>query len=169
MQLFRVTIRAASHPQCPSGRIARTLDSVLRYTMTALIASFLAATASADDLKKSGTVIVEQVQIAFIGSGNLGGGKLQYGGRTYDFTIGGLGIGGFGISKMKATGAVYNLKDPSDFPGTYGQARYGVAIGSKSTGELWLQNTRGVVLQLKAERQGLALSLGGDAVYIKFD
>src|SRR5215470_936869 len=138
--------------------------------MVALAASFLAATtASAGDLTKSGTVVVEQVQIAFIGSGNLGGGKLQFGGRTYEFTIGGLGIGGFGISKMKATGAVYNLKDPGDFPGTYGQARYGIAIGSKSTGELWLQNTRGVVLQLKAERQGLALSLGGDAVYIKFD
>jgi len=150
-------------------RIARTLGSAFRYAMIALAATFLAGTAPADDLQKSGTVIVEQVQIAFIGSGNLGGGKLQYGGRTYDFTIGGLGIGGFGISKMKATGAVYNLKDPSDFPGTYGQARYGVAIGSKSTGELWLQNTRGVVLQLKAERQGLALSLGGDAVYIKFD
>jgi hypothetical protein len=137
--------------------------------MVAFAASFLAATASADDLTKSGTVIVEQVQIAFIGSGNLGGGKLQFGGRTYEFTIGGLGIGGFGISKMKATGAVYNLKNAGDFPGTYGQARYGIAIGSKSTGELWLQNTRGVVLQLKAERQGLALSLGGDAVYIKFD
>jgi hypothetical protein len=125
--------------------------------------------ASADELKKSGTVTVEQVQIAFIGSGNLGGGELQFGGRTYDFTIGGLGIGGIGVSKIRATGTVYNLKEAADFPGTYGQARYGVAIGSASTGELWLQNTRGVVLQLKAERQGLALSLGADAVRIKFD
>jgi hypothetical protein len=31
-----------------------------------------------------------------------------------------------------------------------------------------LKNSNGVVLQLKAERQGLALSLGGDAVYIDF-
>ncbi len=125
--------------------------------------------ASAEDLKKSGTVRIEQVQIAFIGSGNLGGGTLQFGGKSYDFTIGGLGIGGIGISKITATGAVYNLKDPGDFVGTYGQARYGLAIGSASTGELWLKNSRGVFLQLKAERQGLALSLGGDAVYIKFD
>jgi hypothetical protein len=34
---------------------------------------------------------------------------------------------------------------------------------------LWLQNTRGVALHLKAERRGLALSLGGDAVFIDFD
>src|SRR5215475_13845054 len=125
--------------------------------------------ASGEDLKKSGTVMIEQVQIAFIGSGNLGGGKLQFGGKSYDFTIGGLGVGGIGVSKMKATGTVYNLNDPSDCPGTYGQARYGIAVGSASTGKLWLQNTHGVVLELKAERQGLALSLGADAVYIKFD
>src|SRR5215470_9979118 len=30
--------------------------------------------ADADELKKSGTIEIEQVQIAFIGSGNLGGG-----------------------------------------------------------------------------------------------
>jgi hypothetical protein len=38
-----------------------------------------------------------------------------------------------------------------------------------STGQLWLQNTKGVVIELKAKRTGLALSLGGDAVYINFD
>lgn len=144
--------------------------SVLRLVTISLATWCLAATpASAEELKKSGTVTIEQVQIAFIGSGNLGGGTLKFGGKSYDFSIGGLGIGGFGVSKITATGTVYNLKDRGDFAGTYGQARYGIAIGSASTGELWLQNTRGVVLQLKADRQGLALSLGADAVRIKFD
>ena len=49
------------------------------------------------------------------------------------------------------------------------QARYGMAVGSVSGGQLWLQNAKGVVLELKAKRTGLALSLGGDAVYINFD
>ncbi len=31
------------------------------------------------------------------------------------------------------------------------------------------QNEFGVVMQLKTQREGLALSLGGDAVYIRFD
>ena len=44
----------------------------------------------------------------------------------------------------------------------------GIAVGSMSTGQLWLQNSKGVVLELKAKRTGLALSLGGDAVYINF-
>ncbi len=124
---------------------------------------------AAADLVASGTVTIEQVQIAFIGSGNLGGGTLLAGGRKYDFTIGGLGVGGIGISRMTARGTVYNLTNIADFSGAYVQARYGLAIGELSTGELALQNTRGVVLRLKAERTGLALSLGGDAVYIDFD
>jgi hypothetical protein len=121
------------------------------------------------DLVQSATVTIEQVQIAFIGSGNLGGGTLFYGGKQYDFAVGGLGVGGIGVSRMTATGVVYNLRNLDDFPGAYVQGRYGLAIGDLSAGELFLSNTRGVSLRLKAERTGLALSLGGDAVYIGFD
>ena len=124
---------------------------------------------AAADLVQSATVKIEQVQIAFIGSGNLGGGTLYYGGNQYGFTVGGIGVGGIGVSRMTATGSVYNLRQLADFPGAYGQLRYGLAIGDLSTGELALENTKGVVLRLKAERSGLALSLGGDAVYIGFD
>jgi hypothetical protein len=126
-------------------------------------------TVAAADLTQSGTVEIEQVQIAFIGSGNLGGGRLHVGGRSYDFSIGGLGIGGFGISKMRAVGEVYNLNNVADFAGAYVQARYGLAIGSVSAGELWLENANGVVLHLDAKREGLALSLGADAIIIDFD
>ncbi|HEY4167567.1 MAG TPA: hypothetical protein VGM96_12360, partial [Reyranella sp.] len=66
---------------------------------------------------KTGTVDIEQVQVAFIGSGNLGGGTLQFQGKSYRFTVGGLGIGGFGVSKMQATGDVYNMKELRQFPG----------------------------------------------------
>jgi len=121
------------------------------------------------DLVKTGTIKVEQYQVAFIGSGNLGGGKLDFNGRTYSFTIGGLGIGGFGVSKITASGIVYNLKNLKDFPGAYVQGRYGYAAGDKSGGKLWLQNDQNVVIEIQGTREGLALSLGGDAVYIGFD
>ena len=133
------------------------------------LALILAGSAAGEDLKKSGTVRIEQVQIAFIGSGNLGGGTLKFGGKSYNFSVGGLGIGGFGISKMVATGNIYNLTDIKYFPGSYVQGRYGMAIGEASTGKLWLKNSHGVVIELKADREGLALSLGGDAVYIDLD
>ena len=145
------------------GRATRAIAALL------LAASVALPAAKADDLKPAGTVTISQTQIAFIGSGNLGGGQLTYGGKTYSFTVGGLGIGGFGISTMKATGTVYNLTDVSKFAGAYVQGRYGFAAGTSGSGELWLQNDAGVVIQLKTERQGVALSLGGDAVYIGFD
>jgi hypothetical protein len=129
----------------------------------------IAPSMAAADYVESGTVTIEQVQIAFIGSGNLGGGTLLLGGKKYDFTVGGLGVGGFGVSKMEAHGTVYNLRNPADFSGGYIQARYGLAIGQLSSGELWLENARGVAIYLKAKRTGLALSLGGDAVYIDLD
>jgi hypothetical protein len=143
------------------------------FATCALLATILSSAvlpqALAEDLRKTGTVEISQVQIAFIGSGNLGGGTLYFNGRSYSFTVGGLGIGGFGISKMTATGNVYNLTDPRFFSGAYLQARYGIAIGQASTGEMWLQNANGVVIELKTDREGLAISLGGDAVYINFD
>src|SRR3546814_2119033 len=83
-------------------------------------------------MKQSGTVTVSQTQIAFIGSGNLGGGELTYEGKTHSFTIGGLGIGGFGVSTIKAEGEVYNLTSLDDFDGAYGQARTGIVVGDKS-------------------------------------
>jgi hypothetical protein len=129
-------------------------------------ALLMAAPAVADNFVPSGTVQISQTQIAFIGSGNLGGGRLNFGGKSYPFTIGGLGIGGFGFSKIEATGTVYNLKSLDQFSGAYAQGRYGLAVGEKSTGELWLTNVEGVAMSLKAKRKGLALSLGGDAIYI---
>jgi hypothetical protein len=126
--------------------------------------------AKADEsMVKSGIVKIEQYQIAFIGSGNLGGGTLQYNGQTYSFSIGGLGVGGFGVSKIEASGEVYNLTNIVHFPGAYLQGRYGAVAGDISTGELWLENADGVKLHLKANREGLALSLGGDAIYINMN
>ncbi len=117
---------------------------------------------------KSGTVDIEQVQVAFIGSGNLGGGTLHFQGKHYRFTVGGLGVGGFGLSKMEATGDVYNLKELRHFPGAYVQARKGMAVGDKGSGSMWLENTNGVQISLRTRRVGLALSLGAAAVIIDF-
>jgi hypothetical protein len=113
------------------------------------------------------TVEMKQVQAAFIGSGGGGDGVLYYQGRRYPFTVAGLGIGGIGASAIEAHGDVYDLHDVAEFPGTYAQGRYGFAFGQKSAGDLWLKNDTGVIMRLIAKRQGLMLSLGGDAVLIR--
>ena len=114
----------------------------------------------------SATVEMHQAQIAFIGSADAGSGILHYHGRDYPFSVGGLGVGGIGVSTIEAQGAVYSLADISQFGGVYVQGRYGFAVGEASRGDLWLQNNAGIKIHLRAKREGLMLSLGGDGVII---
>lgn len=116
----------------------------------------------------TGTVRIQQVQVAFIGSGAAGGGKLTYRGRSYGITVGGLGFGGIGASRLTASGTVYGLTRLEDFAGAYAQIREGWAIGDAGRGRLWLRNAKGVTMKLTTRRQGLQLSLGADGVLIGF-
>jgi hypothetical protein len=112
------------------------------------------------------TVTMDEVQAAYIGNAGGGSGTLFYRGGAYPFTVAGLGVGGIGASTLDATGDVYNLPSINLFPGAYAQGQYGFVIGTMSRGDLWLQNQTGVVMHLKGKREGLMLSLGGDAMVI---
>ena len=150
----------------------KSLFMIWSFAIAALILTVLSygpAFAQSSKLEESGTVTIEQVQVAFVFSGNVGGGKLRYKGKTYPFNIGGLGVGGFGISSIEATGTVYNLFRLNDFAGAYGQARTGIVVGNLSKGTLWLENPQGVYMKLAAKRTGIALSLGVDGIIIGFD
>jgi hypothetical protein len=114
------------------------------------------------------SVSIQQVQVAFIASGAVGGGTLAYQGKSYPITVGGIGIGGFGASRLTASGAVYGLEKRADFAGAYVQLRSGWALGDQGRGMLWLRNDKGVVMRLKSRRQGLQLTLGADGVLIGF-
>ena len=114
----------------------------------------------------TGTVEISQVQVAFMLSGNLGSGTLSFQGRSWRFSIGGLGAGGIGVSRVEAYGDVYGLSRIENFPGVYVSARYGAAVGQQGGGELFLQNRHNVAMRLRARRAGLALSLGADGIQI---
>jgi hypothetical protein len=114
----------------------------------------------------SGNIELQAVQAAYIGSASGGSGTLYFQGSSYPFNIGGAGIGGIGASTIDGYGEVYNLTQLAMFPGAYAQGRYGFAIGDRSGGDLWLQNENNVIIHIKARREGLMLSLGGDAMVI---
>ena len=135
-----------------------------------IVGLILGQAALAADKAPSGTVEIDQVQVAFILSGNLGGGTLHFKGKSYRFQIGGLGVGGIGASSIEATGEVYDLNDVADFAGAYGQARSGAVVGDTiMEGHLWLESPDGVVMSLAAKREGVMLSLGADAIVIKME
>lgn len=97
----------------------------LRGAAAIAAATLLLGTGSAQVAAKdsSGTITISQFQVAFLVSGNVGGGTLEFQGQSHNFSIGGLGYGGFGASKIEATGNVYNLDDIRDFEGAHVQGR----------------------------------------------
>lgn len=119
-----------------------------------------------EGMMPDGVVTMQQVQAAYIGSGSTGTGTLSFQGQSYPFNVSGLGVGGIGVSEIQAQGYVYRLRNALEFPGTYGQARYGFAVGQSSAGDLLMQNAAGVIMRLRAKREGLMLSLGADAMVI---
>ncbi len=131
----------------------------------------IAGTATAGESRvPSATVSIDQVRVAFLISGQMGGGTLHYKGKNYDFKIGGLGVGGIGVASIEATGQVYDLKKVSDFQGAYAQARAGIVIVDKGMeGGLWLENTSGVVMHLNPKRKGIALTLGADVILVELN
>jgi hypothetical protein len=159
-----------------AGRTDKLSAQAVRPALGLLIAGLLSLAACSGSVKvgpeavagltPDATVDMNQVQAAFIGSAGGGSGTLFYHGRSYPFSVAGLGVGGIGASTIDASGEVYKMHQLSEFPGAYAQGRYGFAVGQASAGDLWLENEAGVIMHLKAKRTGLMLSLGGDAVVI---
>jgi hypothetical protein len=145
----------------------RAVRALLTLTAMAFLGACEGTTLpSMDGRTPDGTVTMSMVQAAFIGSGSGGTGTLTFRGRTFPFTIAGGGVGGIGGSTIQAQGEVFGLSDVSRFSGAYAQARTGFALGTVSGGQLWLQNTNGVILHLQTSRTGVMLSLGADAIII---
>ena len=118
--------------------------------------------------KPAATITIQQLQVAFIGSGAIGGGTLNYRGHSYPLSVNGLGVGGIGASELSASGVVYGLRNREDLAGVYAQIRAGWALGDQGGGTLWLKNVKGVAMKLQTRRRGLQLALGADGVIIGF-
>ena len=141
----------------------RTFAASAALSLALVAAPALAKTAPP---KPSGTIMIDETNIGFLFSGSMGGGKLVFQGKTYDFKIGGLGFGATaGVSKSKATGTVYGLTDISKFPGTYAKASASMTFVD-GAGGLQLENEHGIKMVLNSSTKGLQLDAGGGGVKI---
>jgi hypothetical protein len=70
-----------------------------------------------------------------------------------------------GASKMSAKGEVYDLKNVSQFPGTYTRLDATVALGG-GMGGLQFKNQNGVIMRLESRTKGLQLNLGVSGVTV---
>jgi len=115
---------------------------------------------AADAKQPVGKVSIEEKQFALLVGGSKGSGSLTFEGREYPFKLTGLSAGiKVGISKMSATGEVYDLKKVSQFPGTYTKLDASIAL-SGGLGGLRLKNQNGVIMTLHSRTKGLDLNLG---------
>jgi hypothetical protein len=135
----------------------------------ALLALGPALAEKAAPKKPSGTVSIDETQIAFIVGGSFGKGQLKFHGQTHDFKISGISAGAnFGASKVSAVGEVYDLKKLADFPGTYVQLEGGITLAGGVGGTV-LKNQHGVIMRLQSTSQGLQFNLSSSGVTVKME
>ena len=149
-------------------RIKNLLAAAAIVAMSLSFAQVGAQETTADGKPKilAGTVHIDETQVAFLVSAKKGGGTVTFEGNSYEFSIGGLGVGGIGVAKYNAVGAVYNMDDISQFPGTFIAARAGATVGDKGGGYVSLSNSKGVIMDLKFSGEGVALSVGVDGMIV---
>ena len=114
----------------------------------------------------SGTVSIETTSIAAGIGLSWGNGKLNFNGKEYRFSIDGVTLVDFGISKASAAGEVYNLTDLAKFEGNYVAAEASFALGG-GMGGVSLRNPNGVVMHLNSVSQGARLQFGSSGMSIK--
>lgn len=144
------------------------MSSAIRAALVALTAFAgvaLTSVARADE----GTVAMTIYKAGWIIGGSGGSGTLNFRGRRYGLSTGGLDYGlVFGGSKTVLRGRVSNINRPSDVAGVYGAAGAGLAIG-RGARAIILTNQKGAVLELSGQQTGLMANadLSGLAITLK--
>ena len=144
-----------------------SVQRVSRSILLLLVVMVLATTAiSGESPKPSGKITMESKSIAAGIGVTWGEGKLNFKGKDYPFSIDGLTVVDFGISKASATGDVYNLTDVAKFAGTYVAAEAGFTLAG-GVGGMVLRNQDGVVMHVRSTSKGAKLQLGTSGLTIK--
>jgi hypothetical protein len=129
----------------------------------ALIAgAVMLGSAPTASLADTGTVRFSVGSAGFIVGVGGGSGVLNFKGRSYRLSTGGVRLGTIGASVTEVRGVARNMRRASDIVGTYTGVGAGVAVIG-GVGSARLQNEKGVILEVRAVKAGLEanLNLGG--------
>jgi hypothetical protein len=135
------------------------LRTVSRFALFLFVAAFATTAISGEARKPSGRVTMESKSVAAGIGVSWGDGKLTFKGKEYPFTIDGLSVVDWGISRVSAVGDVYNLTDVSKFPGTFLAAEAGFTLAG-GAGGITMRNPEGVIINLRSTSRGASLTLG---------
>jgi hypothetical protein len=164
---LKESIRSASSgSENFTGELPMRITSAIRTALIALVAFLSLSLASYGD---SGTVTLTIYKAGWIIGGSGGSGTLNFHGRYYALSTGGLDYGlVFGGSKTVLRGRVSNIYRPSDVAGVYGAAGAGLAVGTGARA-IVLTNQKGAVLELTGRQVGLLANadLSGLAITLR--
>ena len=111
----------------------------------------------------SATLRLESKSVA-VGIGyQWGSGTLRFRGRSYPFKVDGLSVNAVGVSASDATGNVYNLKNLSDFDGTYTAIEAAGTVGG-GKGIATMRNGNDVRVTLHSTSRGVELKAAPEGV-----
>jgi hypothetical protein len=134
---------------------------------TTVVGLLLAAIYSmAQDGPPSGKVSMESKSVALGVGASWGDGKLTYAGKEHVFSVDGLSVVDLGVSKVTATGEVFDLKKLSDFSGNYVAGQAGAGLGG-GAGAIVMKNQNGVVMKLTGTGTGVRLTAGAKGLDVK--
>jgi hypothetical protein len=132
---------------------AMRIPTMIRSAFIALIALF--AVGAQDAQAGGGSVSLVIYKGGWIIGGSAGYGTLNYHGRRYPLSVGGIDYGLiFGGSKTILHGRVSNIRRASDVAGVYAAAGAGLAVGGGARA-IVLTNQNGAVLELSGRQVGL--------------
>ena len=158
-------MKTMSKSRIITGCLCAVLAGMLPQTTNAQTKQYSAAEIA--KMKPSGTVVLDEKEIALIFGGSEGKGVLTFQGKQYPFTVKGLSAGAsIGIVKVHAAGNVYQLNKVEDFAGKYTLASAG-ATAVKGAGKGSYQNTNGVYMSLTQKATGAELELGIGFIDVK--
>src|SRR5215470_4842575 len=112
-----------------------------------VVAAIMLTGALSYSYAETGSVRLNIVKAGFIVGIGGGSGTLNFQGRNYQLSIGGINVGTIGESAVDLVGTAENLRTAADIAGAYTQGSAALAIvgaGRVAT----LQNTNGVVLKV---------------------
>jgi hypothetical protein len=144
------------------------MSSDIRIALVALTA-FAGITLSSVAHADEGFVTLTIYKAGWIIGGSGGGGWLNFHGRNYPLSAGGLDYGlVFGGSKTVLRGRASTIYRASDVAGVYGAAGAGLAVGGGARA-IVLTNQKGAVLELSGRQVGLManVDLSGLAITLK--
>jgi hypothetical protein len=133
--------------------------------LTALTGASVSSAAYAD----GGSIRITVIKAGWIIGGSGGSGVLNFHGRSYPLSVGGVSYGlVFGAARTQLNGRVSNISRPSDVAGVYGAAGAGLAIG-RGASAIVLTNQKGAILELSGREVGLLANadLSGLAISLR--